>query len=297
MKRPQIYGDGKRFKANLGQHVQRAHSLLSEAEGVRNRIAKEAAKGKGNETLVVYALGQEWTEKALRWRKNVGKFVLAHLGEQTEELLPILTTPLPPDTGKPRHEKTIENMEPWLQDVVAELVELQGALGVSRNVASVTPPGARFAELSASGLVDQNVIDAHARDLKDPKRPKQLADAIGAAKELTEATLRGALDRMGEPWTKADDFPRLMKKWRQATGAAASPDLTAKASFNKAQSALSSVVQFLAEWRNAYGSGHGKPKFPPGLRPRHARLAADAAETAIRFIVTTMDDLALLAPG
>lgn len=55
-------------------------------------------------------------------------------------------------------------------------------------------------------------------------------------------------------------------------------------------------MTFAAEWRNAYGSGHGKPKFPPGLRPRHVRLAADAGETAIRFIATTMDDLALLAP-
>jgi hypothetical protein len=64
----------------------------------------------------------------------------------------------------------------------------------------------------------------------------------------------------------------------------------------RAQAALGSVVTFVAEWRNAYGSGHGKPRFPPGLRPRHARLAADAAETAIRFIATTMDDLALLAP-
>jgi len=34
----------------------------------------------------------------------------------------------------------------------------------------------------------------------------------------------------------------------------------------------------------------------PGLKPRHARLAVDGAETAIRFIVTTMDDLALLPP-
>jgi hypothetical protein len=253
-----------------------------------------AANGEGG--LVSFAIQREWTDDVVRWLRSVGSFVARHLGEKAEETLPDLMTPIPPDTGKPRHVRNIDTMEPSLRAALAELLDLQTTLGVSRNVSVLPPPAARFAELRASGLVELPVIDGHARDMKDPKSPKQLADAIGAAKELTEATLRAALDRVTVAWAANDGLPQLMKKWRQATEAVASPDPLAQGSLDKAQAALGNVVTFVAEWRNAYGSGHGKAKFPPGLRPRHARLAADAAETAIRFIATTMDDLALLAP-
>lgn len=255
-----------------------------------------AAAPDGERGLAAFAIEKEWTDDVSRWRSSIIRFVARHLGENTETALPRLTMPMPPDTGKSRHARSIDTMEPWLRDALAELVELQTALGVSRNVSALSPPAARFGELRESGLVDPDVINGHARDMKDPKTPKQLADAIGAAKELTEAALRGALDRMSVPWGASDDLPKLMKKWRQATEALASPDPLAKDTLDRAQAALGSVVTFVAEWRNAYGSSHGKTKFPPGPRPRHARLAADAAETAIRFIATTMDDLALLAP-
>ncbi len=87
-----------------------------------------------------------------------------------------------------------------------------------------------------------------------------------------------------------------MKKWRKRVDVIAPPDPAARGTLDSAQAALGSVVTFLAAWRNAYGSGHGRSRYPPGLKPRHARLAVDGAETAIRFIVTTMDDLALLPP-
>jgi hypothetical protein len=60
--------------------------------------------------------------------------------------------------------------------------------------------------------------------------------------------------------------------------------------------ALNTQVAFLAEWRNLYGRGHGRTRYPSGVKPRHARVAVDTAETFIRFIVTTMDDLQLLPP-
>jgi hypothetical protein len=65
---------------------------------------------------------------------------------------------------------------------------------------------------------------------------------------------------------------------------------------NRAEAALASLVTFLAEWRNEYGGGHGRPRYPPGLAIRHAQLATDAAEMCVRFIATTMDNLVLLAP-
>jgi hypothetical protein len=150
--------------------------------------------------------------------------------------------------------------------------------------------------LLVSGLVHRQVIEDHARDMRAPKTPKQLADAIGAAKELTEATLRAAIDHAGESCKPRDDLGVLMRTWRDAMSRKAAPDSQGEEALSKVQAGLGSLITFLAEWRNPYGDGHGRTRYPLGLRNRHARLAADAAETAIRFIVTTMDDLQMLPP-
>jgi hypothetical protein len=125
-----------------------------------------------------------------------------------------------------------------------------------------------------------------------PKRP----DFAESPKELTEATLRAALDQLEEPYEARDDLPVLMKRWRKAIEGRATPDPEGEATLDKAQAAFGSLVTFLAEWRNVYGRGHGRPRYRSGLAARHARLAADVAETCVRFIVTTMDDLERLPP-
>jgi hypothetical protein len=184
----------------------------------------------------------------------------------------------------------------WIQKARDALAQLQDAVGVRRDVAQVARSPAGFEELHASGLVDEAVIRDRSKEMLSPRTPRQLYNAIGAAKELTEASLRAALDRLGESYQPRDDLPLLMKKWRKAVGKLAPPDPEGEGILDNAQSALANLVTFLAEWRNAYGRGHGRPKYPPGLAPRHARLATDAAETCVRFIVTTMDDLKLLPP-
>ena len=83
-----------------------------------------------------------------------------------------------------------------------------------------------------------------------------------------------------------------MKAWRESIGQAAPSPSGAEVltrTFN-------TQVAFLAEWRNRYGRGHGRTKYPVGVKARHARLAVDTAETCIRLVVTTMDDLELLPP-
>jgi hypothetical protein len=186
-------------------------------------------------------------------------------------------------------------VEPWLRASIGEVEALRALLGVRRDVATPPSPN-RFAELEGSGLVDAAVIEGHVRDMTQPHTPSELAHAIGAAKELVEATLRGALDRLGEEWRETDDLSVLMRKWRQHVERAAPPDPIGRGSLDSAQAALGNLLRFLTEWRNAYGRGHGRPRYPPGLSQRHARLAVDTAETTIRFVATTMDDLAMLPP-
>jgi hypothetical protein len=94
---------------------------------------------------------------------------------------------------------------------------------VRRDVSKAAPAPARFEELHVSGLVAEKVINDHAKDMRSPRTPRQLFNAIGSAKELTEATLRAALDRLGTPYGKKDDLPVLMKKWRMTVGPLALP--------------------------------------------------------------------------
>jgi hypothetical protein len=52
-----------------------------------------------------------------------------------------------------------------------------------------------------------------------------------------------------------------------AISAVAAPDSRREQALKTVQASLASVVQFLGEWRNAYGSGHGKRSYQPGLKP------------------------------
>jgi hypothetical protein len=294
MKRPRIYGSETNCRAAVARYIEAGRQLLDEASGVRKRV--ESARARRPSSLEVFVIEAEWAGHFRQWMKTTGRGMSRYLQEQLEEVTPFLAAGLPPDTGKPRHHIGLDNGVPWLKDVLDELHEVRAALGVSRGVAQTAPPAAKFEELRASGLVDHKVISDHAREMASPRTPRQLSNAIGSAKELTEATLRQALDQLGGQYSPGDSLPVLMGKWRDGVATRSSLDPKGQRSLDRAQSALANLVTFLAEWRNVYGRGHGRSRYPPGLKERHARLAADAAETCVRFIVNTMDDLQLLPP-
>jgi hypothetical protein len=290
VERPTVYGDATKLRRTLARHIDRGQELLDQARALRKRIEAIPPENR----LARLMADQDWVKDVRRWRHNVIDTLGRYLGEQAEEVLDeVLRVQLPPDTGKPRHHLGLDNLEPWLAEDIAGLRQLQAALGVSRDVGAGAPPPGRFAELRASGLVEPRLIDDRAREMLSPRTPKQLGDSIGAAKELVEATLRAALDQLQVDWRPRDDMQVLMGKWRTATAGHTAPDPAGEAAANRV---LASLARFEAEWRNSYGRGHGRKRYPAGLRPRHARLAADAAETAIRFIVTSMDDAQLLPP-
>jgi len=292
MKRPRIYGSDGRCRAALARYLQGAEELVDQADGLGKRIAMTGDPG----SIMAFSLELEWERDLRRWFALARRGMSRYLQDGLEEVVPILAAGLPPNSGKPRHRVTLDSGVPWLKDARDELRRLQATLGVRRDIGTAPPASARFDELRASGLLGSEVVDDYAKDMLSPRTPKQLHDAIGAAKEVTEATLRAALDRLGESYRRGDELSALMKKWRTAIGNLAPPDSQGAAALDKAQAALANLVTFLAEWRNIYGRGHGRSQYSPGLSTRHARLAADAADMCVRFIATTMDDLQLLPP-
>jgi Abortive infection C-terminus len=302
MTRPRIYGNEKKARAAVARHIAPLEDLLEQAEGVRNRIAAAGLDPVAEVTYFTllqptpaFELEIEWGNQLRKELNRVRRTLGPYLQDQFEELLPTAAF-VPPDTEKRRHIIVLGNGVPNLRNALEELRRLQDAVGVRRDVAPTEPAPPGFEELHASGLVDEKVIADHEKGMRAPRTPKQLADAIGSAKELTEATLRAALDRLEVPYRSSDDLPSLMKKWRKAVAEEAAVQTGGDEALDKALAALANVVTFLAEWRNAYGRGHGRPRYPPGLKSRHARIAADAAQTCIRFIVITMDDLERLPP-
>jgi hypothetical protein len=293
---PRIYGDSERFKAVVTQRIALGEPLLDELEGVRKSAAAPPREKRlrPTERDVITPIGyrhlQQWIRRINRWRMNVTDTAERHLADQGGLLLPTFSKQLPLPGDGPSADDT-PRVEHWTRKALGELRALRASFGVRRNVAARAP--ARFEEVRAFGLIDGAVIDGWVKDVASPRTPKELADAIGAAKEIAEASLRAGLDRLTVPWTDRDDLQQLMRKWRDA---ARPSDLDASGAqqLDQALAALGNLVAFLASFRNAYGRGHGRTRFPAGIRAHHARLAVDIADAVGRFVVLTIDDMAQL---
>ncbi|GAB2889922.1 hypothetical protein GCM10027074_67780 [Streptomyces deserti] len=123
-------------------------------------------------------------------------------------------------------------------------------------------------------------------------------DAIGAAKQLIEATAKLVLLKQNLPVDERQDLPALIKQAQQAlhlhpaavptTRTGSSPDNAD--SVKRILGALTSAAIGVAELRNRYGTGHGRLAAPTGLGPRHARFAVGTAATWCELMLDTLAD-------
>lgn len=117
--------------------------------------------------------------------------------------------------------------------------------------------------------------------------------AIGTAKDLIESSCRTVLKAHGEDVSKNTDLPELMKATTKLLGLAPDdiPDHGKAAhTIKRLLHNLCTVANGLAELRNSFGTGHGKPAASKGLSARHAKLAAGAAVTLSVFLLETHAD-------
>lgn len=114
--------------------------------------------------------------------------------------------------------------------------------------------------------------------------------SIGIAKELIETCCKSIFQERNEPFDKNWDLGKLMRettKLLKLTPKDIPDEVKAASSIKQILGSLSSVVQGIAEVRNAYGSGHGKGGAFKGLQPRHAKLAVGAASTLAVYLLET----------
>lgn len=117
--------------------------------------------------------------------------------------------------------------------------------------------------------------------------------AIGTAKELIETCCSTILLEQAIQPEKNWDLARLVKEAARSlrlTPGDVSPDAPGADKVRRVLGGLGTVVGGLAELRNAYGTGHGKPLGRDGLGPRHARLAVGAASTVAAFFFDSFEE-------
>jgi len=116
--------------------------------------------------------------------------------------------------------------------------------------------------------------------------------AIGASKELAEAVIKYILDRKEETYDRAENLLKLTKRVCNAlelTTADVDDATKGAKAIKQVLGSLGSVIHGMAELRNLYGTGHGRPRRSSGVKPRHARLAVGAAVTISTFLLDTLD--------
>lgn len=123
-------------------------------------------------------------------------------------------------------------------------------------------------------------------DLLLQMRTKNPTEAIGKSKELVESCCKTILEHYGVQPDKNWDVSRLSKETAKVLAIDADRisgvDDGSKIA-KKILGSLQGLVGGLSEFRNSYGSGHGKGDSFAPLPVRHAKLAAGCAITIAEY--------------
>jgi hypothetical protein len=360
---PRIYGDAAKFRTKLRQRVTLGKHLLDELAGARQSIEGRAALNRadrppGHLHGVISAIAAEMDATrvldpietgAISWGRANRTLVEIHLGPAAKGLFGSISLDARPDSPSAR----LDQLETHIQRDLTTLSHLVLTIPVKKQQKALAARSVRLDELWTSALLDPQLMLSYEQRMSTIGTPRGAVVAIGAAKELVEATLKAALHRLNQPAPPpSEDFQKIAKRVRDALRRqfpqaapdpygvehfelfqthlagllgdlhdwakddAASGDILAIVdqvralqrraraqdpnagssidTFDRFQSHLSGVLQDLNKWRDLYGTGHGRTTIPPGLASRHGRLAVDVAETYVRLLVTTLNDLGLL---
>jgi hypothetical protein len=118
--------------------------------------------------------------------------------------------------------------------------------------------------------------------------------AVSVSKDLVERTARLVLRDRGRPASEKDDLPKLVSDAQRALSLDAA---SIEGSSSKETAALKKILGSLAamtigftELRNKVGPGHGRESVPTWVQPRHARLAAGAAQVWCQLVLETLEE-------
>ncbi|MFF1535214.1 abortive infection family protein [[Kitasatospora] papulosa] len=231
--------------------------------------------GQRRTEFMLYAEGVDWTDPDhVRRALLVFEDFLRKYDEETYQW---------------RHESS-PTPDAWREDIRVRLERDGLVLDESGRITWSAPPvlARDLSRLTdASGIFVE--LERIRRDLTtDPH------GAIGAAKQLIEATAKTALRELGVPVDKNAALPALVNTAQKALklDAGSAPDgPDGSKAVKKILSGSVNIAVGVAELRNqGFGSGHGMASVPAGLGVRHARLTVNAAVTWCELILDTLSD-------
>lgn len=148
-------------------------------------------------------------------------------------------------------------------------------------------------ETALSALTDPTAIHDHLRRLGDNVDADPRA-AVSSAKDLLESTAKLVLRERNIDYSPKEDLPKLVARAQQAlklTAAEATTGTPAEElALKNILGSLTKLAQGVTELRNKVGVGHGRESVPTWVRPRHARLAAGAAQVWCQLVLETLED-------
>lgn len=112
-------------------------------------------------------------------------------------------------------------------------------------------------------------------------------EAIGKSKELIESCCKTILKESGEQYDKNWNLGQLIKATMKCLSIDAdeiNAGLPAGGTIKRILSSLGNIAGGIAELRNPYGTGHGKPDDYKGLTVRHAKLTVGSATTLVEYL-------------
>lgn len=112
-------------------------------------------------------------------------------------------------------------------------------------------------------------------------------DAIGKAKELVESCCRTILKETGVEVPSSWGMNELIKETKRKLDIdteSVSSDLPEAQTVKKILGSLTGLVGGIAEYRNSWGSGHGKAADFEPLFVRHAKLAVGSSVTIVEYL-------------
>mgnify|MGYP001678895318 FL=1 len=123
-------------------------------------------------------------------------------------------------------------------------------------------------------------------------RTKSPADAIGKSKDLIESCCKTILERQGEDWSSDDSVAQLAKHTAKVLAIDAN-EIDGSTEVGKLTKqvlgSLQGITSGVAEYRNKFGTGHGKEASFQELPIRHAKLIVGATITLVEYYWETYE--------
>jgi abortive infection Abi-like protein len=230
-------------------------------------------------------------EKAQKWVADLDEYARGYLPAAMRRRV----TRHPNGRGSSKLSALVDNARIAIHSRLETVKHLIGEAAPTPAEAERDATGG-WPHLRELGLIEDAVLDGYLNTMRTRRTVAQRRAAIGAAKELVEATMKGAIHYADPAATgfEKDEMPQLWKRLRTLIqeDPVADPALGGKdIGVAKTLGGMINVITGIAETRNKVGTGHGNPAAPKRLQESHVLLVIDSGHTITRFITSRLNEL------